>query len=58
MEQAARVVALAKPTETELGQWYFHRYVIHLPTAGEIVLFDWSWYNRRGRAGDELLHGS
>jgi polyphosphate kinase len=38
--RAARVVALAKPTETERGQWYFHRYVAHLPTAGEIVLFD------------------
>ena len=44
----ARVVALTKPTETELGQWYFHRYVTHLPTAGEIVLFDRSWYNRAG----------
>ena len=38
--RAARTVALTKPTETELGQWYFHRYVSHLPTAGEIVLFD------------------
>ncbi|MEV0899991.1 polyphosphate kinase 2 [Actinoplanes sp. NPDC049802] len=46
--RAARVVALTKPTETELGQWYFHRYVTHLPTAGEIVLFDRSWYNRAG----------
>jgi polyphosphate kinase len=46
--RAARVVALAKPTETEQGQWYFHRYVSHLPTAGEIVLFDRSWYNRAG----------
>jgi len=46
--RAARVVALAKPTETERGQWYFHRYVAHLPTAGEIVLFDRSWYNRAG----------
>ena len=44
----ARVVALTKPTETERGQWYFHRYVAHLPTAGEIVLFDRSWYNRAG----------
>jgi len=46
--RAARVVALTKPTETELGQWYFHRYVTHLPTAGEMVLFDRSWYNRAG----------
>ncbi len=44
----ARVVALPKPTETELGQWYFQRYVAHLPTAGEIVFFDRSWYNRAG----------
>ena len=42
----ARIVALSKPTETEAGQWYFQRYVPHLPTAGEIVLFDRSWYNR------------
>lgn len=41
-----RVVALGKPNETELGQWYFQRYVTHLPTAGEIVIFDRSWYNR------------
>jgi polyphosphate kinase 2 len=46
--RAARVVALTKPTETELGQWYFHRYITHLPTAGEMVLFDRSWYNRAG----------
>ena len=44
----ARVVALTKPTGIELGQWYFHRYVANLPTAGEIVLFDRSWYNRAG----------
>jgi polyphosphate kinase 2 len=44
----ARVVALTKPTETERGQWYFQRYVAHLPTKGEIVLFDRSWYNRAG----------
>ncbi|WP_017664392.1 polyphosphate kinase 2 [Porphyrobacter sp. AAP82] len=43
-----RTVALSKPTEAELGQWYFQRYVAHLPTAGEIVLFDRSWYNRAG----------
>ena len=42
----ARVVALGVPTEREAGQWYFQRYVSHLPTAGEIVLFDRSWYNR------------
>ncbi|QIM22559.1 polyphosphate kinase 2 [Phycicoccus sp. HDW14] len=46
--RAARVVALAAPTEVERGQWYFQRYVQHLPTAGEIVLFDRSWYNRAG----------
>jgi len=46
--RSARVVALNKPTTTELGQWYFQRYVTHLPTAGEIVLFDRSWYNRAG----------
>ena len=44
----ARVVALPKPTETERGQWYFQRYVAYLPTAGEIVFFDRSWYNRAG----------
>jgi len=41
-------VALAKPTERERTQWYFERYVAHLPAAGEIVLFDRSWYNRAG----------
>lgn len=46
--RGARVVALAKPSEVETGQWYFQRYVEHLPTAGEIVLFDRSWYNRAG----------
>ena len=40
------VVALAKPNETELGQWYFQRYITHLPTAGEFTIFDRSWYNR------------
>ena len=44
----ARVVALNKPTEREQHQWYFQRYVQHLPTAGETVLFDRSWYNRAG----------
>ncbi len=43
-----RTVALSKPTEREMGQWYFQRYVQHLPGAGEIVLFDRSWYNRAG----------
>jgi polyphosphate kinase 2 len=46
--RGARVVALEKPTDTEKGQWYFQRYIQHLPTAGEIVLFDRSWYNRAG----------
>ncbi len=46
--RAARVVALAAPTERERGQWYFQRYVAHLPTRGEMVLFDRSWYNRAG----------
>jgi polyphosphate kinase len=46
--RGARVVALEKPTEVERGQWYFQRYVQHLPAAGEIVLFDRSWYNRAG----------
>src|SRR6516165_4711339 len=43
-----RVVALATPTERERGQWYFQRYVAELPSAGEIFLFDRSWYNRAG----------
>lgn len=42
----AHVVALSKPTETEAGQWYFQRYIKHLPTKGEMVFFDRSWYNR------------
>ena len=46
--RGARVVALDKPTETERGQWYFQRYVANLPTNGEIVFFDRSWYNRAG----------
>ena len=44
--RGARVVALEKPSDTEKSQWYFQRYVQHLPSAGEIVLFDRSWYNR------------
>ena len=46
--RGARVVALEKPSDVERGQWYFQRYVQHLPTAGEIVMFDRSWYNRAG----------
>ena len=46
--RGARVVALDKPTERERSQWYFQRYVRHLPAAGEIVFFDRSWYNRAG----------
>ena len=46
--RGARVVALEKPSEVERGQWYFQRYAEHLPTRGEIVLFDRSWYNRAG----------
>lgn len=44
--RSARNVALPKPSETERGQWYFQRYVVHFPTAGEFVTFDRSWYNR------------
>ena len=46
--RGAHIVALEKPSEAERGQWYFQRYVQHLPTAGEIVMFDRSWYNRAG----------
>ena len=46
--RVCRVVALAKPSDREQTQWYFQRYVSHLPAAGEIVLFDRSWYNRSG----------
>ncbi len=46
--RSCHVVALPKPTERESTQWYFQRYVAHLPAAGEIVLFDRSWYNRAG----------
>jgi polyphosphate kinase 2 len=46
--RVCRVVALTAPTEREKTQWYFQRYVAHLPAAGEIVLFDRSWYNRAG----------
>lgn len=46
--RAAKVVALEKPTDHERGQWYFQRYVVHLPTKGEILFLDRSWYNRAG----------
>jgi polyphosphate kinase len=46
--RSARVVALEKPTDREQTQWYFQRYITHLPAAGEMVLFDRSWYNRAG----------
>jgi polyphosphate kinase len=46
--RVARIAALPKPTDREAGQWYFQRYAAHLPGAGEIVLFDRSWYNRAG----------
>jgi polyphosphate kinase 2 len=46
--RGARVIALEKPSEREAGQWYFQRYIRHLPTVGEIVMFDRSWYNRAG----------
>ncbi|MBL4811770.1 MAG: polyphosphate kinase 2 [Rhodobacteraceae bacterium] len=46
--RTARVVALSKPSERECGQWFFQRYIEHLPSQGEIVLFDRSWYNRAG----------
>lgn len=46
--RSARVVALPQPSEREKGQWYFQRYIEHLPTSGEIVLMDRSWYNRAG----------
>ena len=46
--RTSRVVALNKPSDREQGQWYFQRYIQHFPTAGEIVLFDRSWYNRAG----------
>ena len=46
--RGARVVALEKPSDVERGQWYFQRYIAHLPTAGEMVMFDRSWYNRAG----------
>jgi polyphosphate kinase len=46
--RSARTIALPKPTDVEAGQWYFQRYLQYLPTAGEIVLFDRSWYNRAG----------
>ena len=53
--RSARVVALSKPSDREAGQWYFQRYAKHLPTAGEMVLFDRSWYNR-GVVELSLIH--
>jgi len=44
--RGARVVALSKPTEKEMGEWYFQRYIKHLPTSGGMTFFDRSWYNR------------
>jgi len=52
--RAAHVVALEKPTEREQGEWYFQRYIQHLPTRGEMVFYDRSWYNR---AGVEIVMG-
>jgi polyphosphate kinase 2 (PPK2 family) len=46
--RVVRTIALGTPTEPERKQWYFQRYVAHLPAAGEMVLFDRSWYNRAG----------
>ncbi|MEV0400074.1 polyphosphate kinase 2, partial [Actinoallomurus sp. NPDC050550] len=46
--RVVRIVALPAPTERQRTQWYFQRYVEHLPAAGEVVLFDRSWYNRAG----------
>ena len=46
--RTARIIALNKPTKRETSQWYFQRYIEHLPSAGEIVMFDRSWYNRAG----------
>ena len=46
--RGARIVALEKPTEREQTEWYLQRYIAHLPAAGEIVMFDRSWYNRAG----------
>ena len=55
--RVASITALPAPTEREKTQWYFQRYIDHLPAAGEIVLFDRSWYNRaRGRARHGVLH--
>lgn len=52
--RSTRVVALPKPTDRERGQWFFQRYVAHLPSAGELVIFNRSWYNR---AGVEVVNG-
>lgn len=52
--RSTRIVALPKPSDRERGQWYFQRYVAHLPSAGELVIFNRSWYNR---AGVEVVNG-
>ena len=54
--RTCRVVALPAPTEREATQWHFQRYSAHLPAAGEIVLFNRSWYNRAGVEHGRLLH--
>lgn len=53
--RGATVVALDRPTERERTQWYFQRYVAHLPVAGEIVMFDRSWYNRAASSAEDVL---
>ena len=53
--RVCRVAALPAPNERERSQWYFQRYISHLPAGGEIVLFDRSWYNRAGVEGNGLL---
>ena len=55
--RGCRVVALGTPSDRERTQWYFQRYVSHLPAAGEMVVFDRSWYNRAGgRTGNGVLY--
>ena len=57
--RVARIAALPAPTDRERGQWYFQRYIAHLPAKGEIVLFDRSWYNRAGvETGDGILYAA
>lgn len=54
--RSCRIVALPKPTEAEKTEWYFKRYISTLPSGGEIVFYDRSWYNRRCRKSNGLLH--